>query len=256
MIAIDATDETLSSRDELIMEHLPQVKLIASRIHKGVPPSVSLEDLISAGTLGLISAIDRYDSTHGVKLKTYAEHKIRGAILDSLRVLDWAPRQKRRRAKMIENAIQELEKTLGRVPVEEEIAAQLDLSVQQYQDWLAETRGMTVASLEPGDPEKSGADLLRYVFDSEDKWPSRILERAELERLLARALAGIPKLEQTILALYYYEELTLREISKVVELHESRVSQLKSQAILRLRAHLQSCWPQQGVLMRQPERAA
>src|SRR5581483_8396418 len=109
-----------ASRDALILQHLPQVRLIAAKIHKGVPPSVSLEDLVSAGTLGLIAAIDRYDPRQGVKLKTYAEHKIRGAILDSLRVLDWAPRQKRRRAKQIENAIAALEQAHGRAPGEEE----------------------------------------------------------------------------------------------------------------------------------------
>jgi RNA polymerase sigma factor for flagellar operon FliA len=248
VIATTAKNETISRRDALIMEHLPQVKLIAMRIHKGVPPSVSLEDLISAGTVGLIAAIDRYSSSHGVKLKTYAEHKIRGAILDSLRVLDWAPRQKRRRARQIETAINELEQKLGRVPAEEEIAKQLGLRVAEYQDWLAATRGITLASLEPADGEKSGTDLLRFVFDSEDHWPSRIFERAELERLLADALARIPQIEQTVLALYYYEELTLREIAKVVDLHESRVSQLKSQGILRLRAHLQGCWPHHGSL--------
>lgn len=247
MIATAVRNRRVASRNELILEHLPQVKLIATRIHKGVPPSVSLEDLISAGTLGLIAAIDRYDSEQGVKLKTYAEHKIRGAILDSLRVLDWAPRQKRRRVRQIENAISDLEHQYGRAPSEEEIAEHLRLTIAEYYDWLAETRGMVVASLESAKSDEDGGDLLRFVFDSEDQWPSNLLERAELERLLAAALGRLPQVEQTVLGLYYYEDLTLREIAKVIGLHESRVSQLKSQAVLRLRAHLQACWPQQGV---------
>jgi len=233
------------------MEHLPQVRLIAVAIHRRVPASVSLEDLVSAGTLGLISAIDRYDSTQGVKLKTYAEHKIRGAILDSLRVLDWAPRQKRRRVKLIESAIQELEKSLGRAPAHEEIAAQLHLSMARYQDWLAETRGMNIASLEPGHAE-NGTDLMHFVLESEDRGPSGILEKAELRRLLGIVLGEVPKLEQTILSLYFYEGLTLREIAKIVGLHESRISQLKTQAVLRLRTHLRGRWPQHGSRTRQP----
>jgi RNA polymerase sigma factor for flagellar operon FliA len=247
MFAVAAKDETAASREELILSHLSQVKLIASKIHKGVPPSVSLEDLISAGTLGLIAAIDRYDARQGVKLRTYAEHKIRGAILDSLRVLDWAPRQKRRRARQIETAIATLEQMHGRAPSEEEIARHLHLTISEYHEWLAETRGMAVASLETASSDQDGPDLLRFIFDSEEHWPSRLLERAALERLLVEALHRIPNIEQTVLSLYYYEDLTLREIAKIVELHESRVSQLKTQAILRLRAYLQACWPQHGV---------
>src|SRR5947199_487433 len=121
------------SREDLILEHLPQVKLIARRIHDRLPVSVSLEDLISVGVVGLIAAIDRYDPKHDVKLKTYAEYKIRGAILDNLRGLDWAPRQQRRRARLIENAIAELEQSYQRMPTEEEIAAHLRLSVEDYQ---------------------------------------------------------------------------------------------------------------------------
>src|SRR5215831_13461902 len=128
-------------RERLILEHLPQVRLIARRIHERLPESVNLEDLISTGTVGLIAAIDRFDPTHNVKLKTYAEYKIRGAILDSLRGLDWAPRQQRKRSKQIESAMGALEQRLQRMPTEEEIAAELGLSVAEYQDWLTESRG-------------------------------------------------------------------------------------------------------------------
>jgi RNA polymerase sigma factor for flagellar operon FliA len=232
-------------REQLIIDHLPQVKLIARRIHERLPVSVSLDDLISTGVLGLIAAIDRYDSSHDVKLKTYAEYKIRGAILDSLRGLDWAPRQQRKRSKQIEAAIAALEQEHHRTPAEEEIAAYLGLSVSDYQDWLTEIRGLTLGSLENAGTEEDGCDLLRYLADSDEQWPSQIVERAALERLLAEAIEKMPNLERTVLSLYYYEEMTLREIAKIVELHESRISQLKSQAILRLRSYMQKRWPQE-----------
>jgi RNA polymerase sigma factor for flagellar operon FliA len=232
-------------RERLILEHLPQVKLIARRIHERLPGSVSLDDLISTGVIGLIAAIDRYDATHDVKLKTYAEYKIRGAILDSLRGLDWAPRQQRRRAKLIEASIASLEQQFQRTPAEEEIAAHLGLSIAEYQNWLSEVRGLTLGSLENAGTEEEGCDLLRYLADKDEHWPSQIVERAELERLLAEAIEKMPKLERIVLALYYYEEMTLREIAKIVELHESRISQLKSQAVLRLRSYMQKRWPVQ-----------
>lgn len=233
------------TREQLILEHLQQVKLIARRIHERLPVSVSLDDLISTGILGLIAAIDRYDPAHDVKLKTYAEYKIRGAILDSLRELDWAPRQQRKRAKLIESAIALLEQRLQRSPTEDEIANHLNLSVAEYQDWLGDARGLTLGSLENSGTEEEGRDLLRYVSDTEESWPSYIFERSELERLLARSIDRMPQIEKTVLSLYYYEELTLREIAQIVDLHESRISQLKSQAILRLRSYMQKHWPRE-----------
>lgn len=230
-------------REQLILEHLPQVRLIARRIHERLPESVNLEDLISTGIVGLISAIDRFDPRHNVKLRTYAEYKIRGAILDSLRGLDWAPRQQRKRTKQIESAIAVIEQRLHRTPTEDEIAEQLNLSMDEYHEWLVEVQGINLGSLESSLPEEEGRDLLRFVSDKEDKWPSKLLERAELERLLASAIEKMPPVERAILNLYYREELTLREIAKVVRLHESRVSQLKSQAILRLRAYIEKRWP-------------
>jgi RNA polymerase sigma factor for flagellar operon FliA len=233
------------TREQLILDHLPQVKLVARRIHERLPVSVSLDDLISTGVIGLIAAIDRYDASHDVKLKTYAEYKIRGAILDSLRGLDWAPRQQRKRSKQVEAAIAHLEQELQRTPVEEEIASYLHLSVAEYQEWLSEARGLTLGSLENAGTEEEGCDLLRYLADSDEHWPSQIVERAGLERLLAEAIQKMPPLEKTVLSLYYYEEMTLREISRIVGLHESRISQLKSQSIMRLRTYMQKRWPQQ-----------
>jgi RNA polymerase sigma factor for flagellar operon FliA len=230
-------------REELILEHLPQVRLIARRIHERLPESVSLEDLVSTGIVGLISAIDHFDPTHNVKLKTYAEYKIRGAILDSLRGLDWAPRQQRKRAKQIEAAIAVLEQKLHGPPAEEDIAKALGISVEEYHEWLVDVRGVNLGSLESSAGEDDGRDLLRYVSGNEEEWPSKLLERSELEKLLAEAIEKMPPVERTVLSLYYHEEMTLREISSIVDLHESRVSQLKSQAILRLRSYIEKRWP-------------
>jgi RNA polymerase sigma factor for flagellar operon FliA len=229
-------------RERLILEHLPQVRLIARRIQERLPDNISLDDLVSTGIIGLISAIDNFDPGHNVKLKTYAEYKIRGAILDSLRGLDWAPRQKRRRAKQIEAAIAVAEQRLQRSPTEDEIADQLGISMDEYHAWLVEIRGLNIASLECAGYDQ-GKDLLHYIADGQDNLPSTLLERSELERLLAKHIGEIPEIERTVLSLYYHEELTLREIAQIVNLHESRISQLKSQAILRLRSHLAAQWP-------------
>jgi RNA polymerase sigma factor for flagellar operon FliA len=204
---------------------------------------VNLDDLISTGTIGLIGAIDRFDPRHNVKLKTYAEYKIRGAILDSLRGLDWAPRQQRKRSKQIEAAISTIEQQLHRAPTEDEIAKQLQLKLEEYHEWLVDIRGLNIGSLEAVSPEGDGRSLLKYISDDEENWPSRMVEKSELQRLLASAIEKMPPTERIVISLYYHEELTLREISKIVDLHESRVSQLKSQAILRLRSYLEKRWP-------------
>ena len=230
-------------RERLILEHLPQVRLIARRIHERLPESVNLEDLISTGTIGLIAAIDRFDPSHNVKLKTYAEYKIRGAILDSLRGLDWAPRQQRKRTKQIEAAICAIEQRVHRSPSEDEIARELGLTIEEYHEWLVDIRGVNLGSLETASQDDDGRDLLKYISDDEENWPSRLLEKSELQRLLAEAIEKMPYTEKVVLSLYYHEELTLREIAKIVNLHESRVSQLKSQAILRLRSYIEKRWP-------------
>lgn len=243
----ESSYEARSLREARILEHLPQVKLIASRIAEKVPDSVSVDDLISAGTLGLINAVDQFNPNLDVKLKTYAEHKIRGAILDSLRSIDWAPRNKRRKAKQIEAAIGELEKSLKRAPDELEVAQQLGLSLEEYRRWLVETRGLNLAPLEQGpNSQGEGSDVLRFVSDESEEWPLQQLERSELRRLLIDTIERLPEVERTIVTLYYRRELTLRQIATVVELHETRVSQLKSQAILRMRASIRARWPGQS----------
>jgi RNA polymerase sigma factor for flagellar operon FliA len=233
-------------RERLILEHLPQVRLIARRIRDRLPGNVSLEDLVSAGIMGLIAAVDQYNPEHNVKLKTYAEHKIRGAILDSLRGLDWAPRQRRKKAKQIEFAISRAEQRLHCIPGEEEIAAEMGVGLEEYHRWLVDVQGINIGSLEYTGEDGDGKGLLEYLSDDQDLLPSRLLERSQLEQLLADAIRRIPPMERTVLGLYYLEELTLREIAQVVDLHESRISHLKSQAILRLRADIERIWPNQG----------
>jgi RNA polymerase sigma factor for flagellar operon FliA len=242
----DAAEADAEERERLILGHLPQVRLIARRIRDRLPDNVSLDDLVSAGIVGLIAAVDQYDPAHNVKLKTYAEHKIRGAILDSLRGLDWAPRQRRKKAKQIEFAISRAEQRLHRIPGEDEIADEMGVDLKEYHRWLVEVQGLNIGSLEYTSEDGEGKGLLEYLSDDQEQLPSRALERSELEQLLSAAIRRIPPMERTVLGLYYLEELTLREIAQVVDLHESRISHLKSQAILRLRADIEKVWPTQA----------
>ena len=242
----DAGEAGTEERERRILYHLPQVRLIARRIRDRLPESVSLEDLVSAGIVGLIAAVDLYDPAHNVKLKTYAEHRIRGAILDSLRGLDWAPRQRRKKAKQIEFAISRAEQRLHRIPGEEEIAAEMGVDLAEYHRWLVEVQGLNIGSMEYTGKDGEGKGLLEYLSDDQERLPSRIVERSQLEQLLSDAIRKIPPMERTVLGLYYLEELTLREIAQVVDLHESRISHLKSQAILRLRADIRKIWPNQA----------
>lgn len=232
--------EAPPDRECLILRHLPQVRAIARQVYSRLPGNVSFDDLVSTGIVGLINAIDHFDPQLKVSLKTYAHHRIRGAILDGLRAMDWVPRVTRKRIRMIEAAIVRLEKRNHRAPAEEEIAAELALSIVEYRHWLVNVRADRLLSLEEHAPGEEGRSLLRRESGSEEQWPSRIVERSELEGLLAQAIEKIPYVEQTVLSLYYHEDLTLQEIAKVVQLHESRVSQLKAQSILRLRASLKT----------------
>jgi RNA polymerase sigma factor for flagellar operon FliA len=237
--------ETLSEeeRERLILEHLPQVRLVARKIHERLPDTISFDDLLSAGVVGLIQAIDNYDPRHNVKLKTYAEFRIRGAILDSLRETDWAPRLKRKQAREFEAAIARAEQRLGRVPEEAEIAAEVNLTIDEYRQKLTEMEALNIGELEFVRDENETPVILKYAASTEEESPAALLERAELERLIAASIDRIPKVEKTVLSLYFYEELTLREIAEVMGIHLSRVSQIKSQAILRLRTAMVKRWP-------------
>ncbi len=225
-------------REQLILEHLGQVQLIARRIHERLPEHVPLDDLISTGVIGLIAAIDNFDVSRSVQLKTYAEHKIRGAIYDSLRGLDWVSRTVRKKARDIENAIEVCKQRLRREPSEEEIAKELGLPLEEYRRRLIEVQGIDLQELEYNSEEEHGSDLLRFIPDSEDNLPSRLVERSELERLVAEAIEKMPQTERIVLSLYYEQELSLKEIAPIIKLHLSRVSQLKAQAILRIRTYL------------------
>ena len=240
-IEVDETSE--SRRERLILEHLPQVHLIARRFHEKVPGSVCLDDLVSTGVMGLISAIDNYDPRQNAKLKTYAEFKIRGAILDSLRNMDWASRHRRKKAKDIEAAIQVAQQKLQHVPTEEQIAQEMGMSLEDYRARLVEIQGLNLESLEVTTSPTGQQTLMSLLPDPEENLPSNLLERAELERLLAKSIDEMPDKEKTVLSLYYREELTLREIAEVMSIHISRVVELKSNAILRLRSRMTAQWP-------------
>ena len=237
----DEIESAASERERLILQHLPQVHLIARRIHGGLPDHVILDDLVSTGILGLIAAVDNFDPSQHTQLRTYAEHRIRGAILDSLRDLDWAPREARRRARQIQEAIAAAQQRLQREPRDEEIAAELQLTLEEYHRWLTQVQGINLHELDSAGPNGEPG-LLQVISDDEERTPSRLLERSELERLLASAIAVMPEPERMVLSLYYEQELNLKEIGEIMNLHFSRVSQLKAQAILRLRSCLERHW--------------
>jgi RNA polymerase sigma factor for flagellar operon FliA len=228
-----------AERERLLLEQLPQVKYIAKRIHDRLPPHVLLEDLIHAGILGLIEAIQRFDPARHVELRSYAKHRIHGAILDSLREFDWSPRPLRRKARRIEEAHQKLRARLGSTPSESQLAEELGMNLGELQHLLGELRGLDLRSLqsEPVEegPERAGNNLIPTVH-SED--PFSLCLRSEMSELLAQAIDGLPERERQLLALYYFGELTMKEAGVVLGIGEARVSQLHSAAIMRLRAHM------------------
>jgi RNA polymerase sigma factor for flagellar operon FliA len=229
-------------REALVLRHLPQVSLIANRIHDRLPGHVCLDDLVSSGVMGLLAAVDNFNPSLNVQLNTYAERKIRGAILDGLRELDWVPRETRKRSRWIEAAIHRASQRAGQDPSEEQIAAELGIELDEYRKWLAEVQSVELEPLESATADRPGADLMNLISGDPDQLPSRVLERSELARILALAIERMPKMERTVLSLYYYQDLSLREIAGVVGMHLSRVGQLRAQAILRLRCHLERVW--------------
>jgi RNA polymerase sigma factor FliA len=236
-------NQCVSTREELIMEHLPQVRWIATRIYERLSDNTCLEDLISIGVIGLINAIDNFDPTLNVKLKTYAEYRIRGAILDSIRGLDGIAPHKRKKLKQVQSAMDALEQRLQRAPVEEEIAAELGIGHKEYQEWLLELRGITIGSLDAPQKEGDARTLMHYVASPEDNSPARLLERAELEKLIQEGLSKMPRIEGLVLDLYYRQGQNIREIAPILDLHITRISQIKAQAVLRLRNYIERRWP-------------
>ena len=230
-------------RDRLILTYAPLVKYVAGRLGSGLPAHVDEGDLVSYGLLGLIGAIERYDPEREIKFETYAMARIKGQIIDELRSMDWVPRSVRSRAREIERAIAELENKYHRPPSDEEIAKQLGISEDEFQDNLTQISRSSVAALdELWTISSSGGDtvsLIDTLQDPNSDDPSLELTRTEVREALANAIGKLPERERTVVTLYYYEELTLREIGEVLGVTESRVSQLHTKAILRLKAKLQ-----------------
>ncbi|RUM87100.1 MAG: FliA/WhiG family RNA polymerase sigma factor [Thermodesulfatator sp.] len=229
------------SPEELIFEHLSLVKYLAQRLAGRLPPALDPEDLISAGLLGLIEAAQRFDPSRKIQFKTFAEFRIRGAMLDQLRQLDWTPRSVKEKAARLEKTIHQLEQRLGRPPEDEEVAQELGLSLDDYYRLLEEVRGLTLVDMEAlkkrlEDQEGLEVESLLAAEDEED--PFEKLGLKELAEALAQAISELPEKERLVITLYYYEGLTMKEIGRVMGYTESRISQLHSQALLRLRGQL------------------
>jgi RNA polymerase sigma factor for flagellar operon FliA len=236
------TQSTLdpAERERLLLEHLPQVRYIARRIHDRLPSHVDLEDLVNTGVLGLVEALHKYDPAKDVQLASYAKFRIRGAILDSLRKLDWAPRNLRKKAREIEETLRKLQTRLGRAATEGEIAAEMGMEQGKYQQLMGELKGLELGHIEDLSPEGGeDLDLTRYMPNAPEQDPFFICARSEMREILTMALGELPPRERQVLALYYYEELTLKEVGAVIGVNESRVSQIHSAAMVRLRARMQ-----------------
>lgn len=234
--ALGETSYKKDTRDALVEAHLPQVKFIAERLAAKLPPSVDRDDLIGAGVLGLLDAVDKFDASRGVQFKTYAELRVRGAMLDCLRALDWAPRTLRQRAREVEAAYHKIERDSGRPAEEEEVAGALGLSTAQFHTLLSELRGLTLLGLE-GNTEE-GDQPLPQIPDDPARNPLALYESAEGRTRLLEAIDRLAERERQVVALYYLEELTMKEVGAVLGITESRVSQLHTQAMLHLRAAL------------------
>ena len=230
--------EVATDRDLLLMEHLPTVRYLARRIHERLPQHVDLDDLISAGVVGLIDAFSKFDHSKKVQFKSYAQFRIRGAILDSLRTLDWSPRELRRKGRAVEEAIRSVTQRVGRAPSELEIAGEMELSLTEYQQLLGDLKGLEIGSLHMERSEESGDEELAYVPGSPEEDPLFRCLKGEMKQRLADAIDELPEKERMVLTLSYYEELTMKEIGLTLGVVESRVSQIHSSAVLRLRTAL------------------
>jgi len=234
-------------RERLICEYAPLVKTIAGRLGARLPSHVNQDDLHSAGIMGLLDAIEKFDREKGVEFKSYAEFRIRGAMLDELRSMDWVPRSVRRNAKRLQEAYVRVEKEKMRPAEDEEVASELGIDMEEFYHLLDESKGMTLLSKEElGDligmhdlAEKSSMARSIWAMDPIDS-----LDLREVQEVTAKAIEKLPKNEKTVVALYYYEELTMKEIGKIMGYTESRVSQLHTKAVIRLRNSLKSYFDQ------------
>ncbi len=227
-------------REKLILKYLHLVRYVVSRLPISLPVSIAQEDLVSYGTMGLMEAVERYDLSRGLKFETYAVTRIRGSIIDQLRFQDWVPRGVRKRAKDVSEATARLEEKLGRTPTEDELADELGINKAKLKTILAESNNLLISLDESRGDDSSGsnASLMDLVEDKNSPDPQAELEAGELRRRLAEAIGRLPEREKLLIALYYHENMTLKEIGEVISVSESRVCQLHAQAILRLRGTL------------------
>jgi len=241
--AAEEIEITTENREEVIKRYSPMIKYVANRIAMRLPPHIEVDDLISVGVLGLMDAISKYDSSRGAKFKTYAEFRVRGAILDELRAMDWVPRSIRQKASNVDKVVQALQAKLSRSPEDEEVAKEMGLSLDQFHDTLNETKSIPIFSLEDlGIAKESGEQqsLLDCLAGKADADPQTQIRLIELKEIIAKAIDALPEKERLMVSLYYYEELTMKEIGAVLEITESRVSQIHSKAVYRLRTKLKA----------------
>ena len=240
---VEEIEITAENREEVIKRYSPMIKYVANRIAMRLPPHIEVDDLISVGVLGLMDAISKYDSSRGAKFKTYAEFRVRGAILDELRAMDWVPRSIRQKASNVDKVVQALQAKLSRSPEDEEVAKEMGISLDQFHDTLNETKSIPIFSLEDlGIAKESGEQqsLLDCLAGKADADPQTQIRLIELKEIIAKAIDALPEKERLMVSLYYYEELTMKEIGAVLEITESRVSQIHSKAVYRLRTKLKA----------------
>ena len=231
--------ESLKERDEIIIEYAPLIKYIANRCALRLPPHVDINDVINSGVLGLMDAIEKFDTQKGVQFKTYAEFRIKGAILDNLRTMDWVPRSIRKTVTLLENTYAKLEKKYNRPATDEEIADALQITVDKLQEILNQASGVSLLSLEMiSNQEDVRLRLMDCLIDEAGDNPLAILKMEEFRDSISHAINNLPDKEKMVICLYYYDDLTMKEISEVLNLTESRISQIHTSAILRLRGKL------------------
>ena len=235
-----------STRDRLVVEYAPLIKYIAQKIAARLPTNIELDDLISSGVIGLMDAIEKYDASRDNKFKTYAEFRIRGAILDELRAQDWVPRSVREKAKTLERCYVRIEQQKGRQATDEEVCADLGISQEEYHDMLNQVRSVSLLSFDDVQNfSKADKRALHGFSDAasyKSSTPFSEVNHAALKRMISEAINDLPEKQRLVLSLYYYEDLNLKEIGRVLDVTESRVSQLHTQAILRLKGKLRNHW--------------
>ena len=224
-------------REKIILEYAPLVKLVAGRLSMYLGYNVEYDDLVGYGVFGLIDAIDKFDATKAVKFETYASLRIRGAILDQIRKMDWIPRTIRQKQKRIDAAIKEIEAETGRSATDDEIAVKLGITADDYQDWQSQMKVTNVVSLNEFIEQGTEVPVDNH-YNAQIDGPEEVLEKAEMKKMLAEALEQLTEKEKKVILLYYYEDLTLKEISNVLEVSESRISQLHTRALQKMKVKM------------------